>query len=388
MAAKSISDLVLTLNPGSSSLRCALVDTAGTQRWLAKFERLGTPQARLQISGHPPRETQAKTPPECLPLIADALDETGFGIPCGVAHRIVHGGPNHFDPTRVTSEFIAELRGIASFAPNHLPGAIALLDAAWKRWPKTPQVACFDTCFHRELPPASRLLPIPRRFAAQGIHRYGFHGLAFSSVLSALRVEGPLPRRLILAHLGNGASLAAVRDGKSVDTTMGFTPASGLVMSTRSGDIDAGLLGFLADREKLDGAALERLVAHESGLLGLSETSSDTRDLLECEAADPRAAEALAVYVHQARKFIGAFAAVLGGVDALVFSGGVGENSPVLRARICAGFDYLGVEFDPSANDRNAAIVSRASSRVAVRIVAADEERALAAAARPLLIRS
>jgi acetate kinase len=385
VTANAISDLILTLNPGSSSLRCAMVDAAGTHRWSAKFDRLGKRDAQLEVTGQQPRSVSAADPSACLPIIAELLDRSGPGIPRAVAHRVVHGGPRHFDPVAVTPELITELRAIESFAPNHLPGAIALLGSALARWPGTPQVACFDTAFHRHLPTAARLLPLPRRFDAAGIHRYGFHGLAFSSVLSALRSRGPLPRRLILAHLGHGASLAAVLDGQSVDTTMGFTPASGLVMSTRAGDLDAGLLGFVAAREKLDGSALERLVAHESGLLGLSETSPDTRDLLGRENSDPRAAEALAVYVHQARKFIGAFVAVLGGLDALVFSGGVGENSAVLRARLCAGFDYLGLKIDAAANEANAPELSPPGARVAVLVVAADEERALSDAARPVL---
>jgi acetate kinase len=381
---------ILTLNAGSSSLRFAVSSSAGARRVEGKFERIGRADSLLNLPGRPSRPTPASDHAACLPAIAAVLAEHTLPPPAAIAHRIVHGGPAHFEPARVTPDLLAELRAIQDFAPNHLPTAIALMEAARRQWPEPVQVACFDTAFHRDLPVAARLLPVPRRFARQGIRRYGFHGLSFTSVLGRLRREsgGTLPRRLVLAHLGHGASMAAVLDGRSIDTTMGFTPAGGLVMSTRAGDLDPGLLGFLANREKLDGRGLERLVSAESGLLGLSETSSDTRDLLAREASDPQAAEALAVFVHQARKHLGALAAVLDGLDAVTFSGGIGENSSVLRARICAGFSHLGLQLDPAANEAHRPVISHRTSAVTVRILAADEESVLAAAARDLLASS
>ncbi len=374
---------VLTLNAGSSSLRFALFAANGERVLEGKFERIGRTDAQLDRPGAPAQQLSLPDHAACLPVIAGILGRQGTP-PGRIAHRVVHGGPRHVAPAAVTPAFLGELRAIENFAPNHLPAAIKLMAAALRQWPEVPQVACFDTAFHHDLPVAARLLPLPRRYAAQGIRRYGFHGLSFSSVLDRLRREGPgLPPRLVLAHLGHGASLAAVRDGRCLDTTMGFTPAGGLVMSTRAGDLDPGLLGFLAARDHLDGAALERLVFTESGLLGLSETSSDTRDLLDRETSDPRAAEALAVFVHQARKHLGAMIAVLGGLDALVFSGGIGENSAVLRSRICAEFDYLGLILDAERNAANASLISSGAARVAVRIVAADEELALARAVAP-----
>ncbi len=368
---------VLTLNAGSSSLRFAFFGPAGDRSLTGKFERIGRPGAQLEMSGQPAEPLNLPDHIACLPALLGLLQRRGLPAPGVIAHRVVHGGPDHFAPTRVTPEFLADLRAIESFAPNHLPAALALMAAALRHWAGVPQVACFDTAFHRDLPAASRLLPLPRRYAARGVRRYGFHGLSFSSVLARLRQRGDLPRRLVLAHLGHGASLAAVLEGRCVDTTMGFTPTGGLVMSTRSGDLDPGVLAFIATQDRLDPAALEKLAASESGLLGLSETSADTRDLLAAEARDPRAAEALAVFVHQARKHLGAFAAVLGGLDAVVFSGGVGENSAELRGRVCAHFDFLGLRLDSARNAAGETVISPAGCPVTVHVIPADEEAAL-----------
>lgn len=379
---------ILTFNAGSSSLRFAVFDADCACIFAGKFERIGRPEARLFLNGEePPRVVALGTHADCLPVLYQLLEERGVGNPLIISHRVVHGGPYHFDATAVTPALLEELQALSSFAPNHLPVAIALMEAAAERWREVQQIACFDTAFHRDLPLAARLLPLPRRFAAQGIRRYGFHGLAFSSVLAELQHQsgGRVPSRLILAHLGHGASLAALRSGRCVDTTMGFTPVSGLVMSTRTGDIDPGVLTFLAAREGLSPAELEQLVSRQSGLLGLSDLSSDTRELLEKEATHPGAAEALAVFVHQARKAIGACTATLGGLDAIVFSGGIGENSVVLRARLCAHFEYLDLILDPALNAANAPIISASDSRVTVYVIPADEESTLATTARSFL---
>ncbi len=379
---------ILTLNAGSSSLRFAVFDADCARSLEGKFERIGRPEARLILNGEEsPRAVALTTHVDCLPVLFQLIEEHGSGVPGVIAHRVVHGGPDHFDSTAVTPELLEELRGIKSFAPNHLPAAITLMETAGRHWPTAMQIACFDTAFHRDLPMVARLLPLPRRYYAQGIRRYGFHGLAFSSVFDELqhRTGGRVPPRLILAHLGHGASFAVLRNGRCIDTSMGFTPVGGLVMSTRTGDLDPGVLAFLAAREKLSPAALEKLVSRQSGLLGLSEISSDTRELLEKENTDPRAAEALAVFVHQARKAIGACTATLGGVDALVFSGGIGENSVVLRSRLCAHFEYLDLILDPALNAANAPLISASDSRVAIHVISADEESALATAARSFL---
>ena len=296
-----------------------------------------------------------------------------------VGHRVVHG-MHHAEPEMVTRKLLAELHRITPYDPDHLPREIELIEVLTRRHPKLPQVACFDTAFHRTMPRVARLLAIPRRFQKMGAERYGFHGLSYAFLMAELRRLDPTATggRVILAHLGNGASLAAVRHGKSIDTSMGFTPAAGLVMSTRSGDLDPGLLSFLARRERMTPSQFEQMVNHESGLLGVSAISSDMRDLLAREARDVRAAEAVALFCYQAKKWIGAYAAALGGVDTLVFAGGIGENAPVIRERICAGLAFLGLQLDRRRNARNAAVISPRTSRVMIRVIRTDEELMIA----------
>jgi len=294
-------------------------------------------------------------------------------------HRVVHG-MKHSEPQRVTARLLAELHRITPYAPEHLPRGIALIEAFLRRHPKLPQVACFDTAFHRSMPKVAKLLPIPRRYTAKGVERYGFHGLSYAYLMEDLGRLDPAAAkgRVILAHLGNGASLAAVRDGKSIDTSMGFTPTAGLVMSTRTGDLDPGLLYYLARTERMTAARLQRMVNHESGLLGVSGTSSDLRDLLARERGDVRAAEAVALYCYQAKKWIGSFTAALGGLDTLVFAGGTGENAPLVRERICDGLGFLGIELNRKRNAKNAPLVSPDDGRVKVRVIRTDEELMIA----------
>jgi acetate kinase len=294
-----------------------------------------------------------------------------------VGHRVVHGGPKYFDPQRITAEMVEELHRLSPFDPEHLPEEILLTGAFHRRFPDLPQVACFDTAFHHDLPRVARLLPIPRRYEVQGVRRYGFHGLSYAFLIGELaRVAGSeaAQGRVILAHLGNGASLAAVHGGKSIDTSMGFTPVAGLVMSTRSGDLDPGLLWYLAGTEGLDAKRFNEMVNFESGLLGVSETSSDMHDLLDREAQDVRAGEAVALFCYQVKKWIGAFAAALSGLDTLVFAGGIGENAPVVRARVCDGLEFLGIELEEKHNAANAGVISTDAGRVTVRVIHTDEE--------------
>jgi acetate kinase len=294
---------------------------------------------------------------------------------------VVHGGPKYSKPQRITAEMIEELRGLSPFDPEHLPEEILLTEAFHRRFPGLPQVACFDTDFHHDLPRVARLLPIPRRYEAQGVRRYGFHGLSYAFLMDELsRLAGPdaAQGRIILAHLGNGASLAAVRDGKPVDTSMSLTPAAGVPMSTRSGDLDPGLVWYLARTEKMNAKQFNEMVNFKSGLHGVSETSSDMRDLIDREMHDVRAAEAVAMFCYQVKKWIGAFAAVLGGLDTLVFAGGIGENSPVVRARICEGLGFLGIEIEEKRNAANDGLISASAGRVAVRVIRTDEELMIA----------
>ena len=276
---------------------------------------------------------------------------------------------------------VDELRQLSPFDPEHLPEEILLTEAFHRRFPDLPQVACFDTAFHHDLPRVAQILPIPRRYEAQGVRRYGFHGLSYAFLMEELaRLAGTeaAQGRVILAHLGNGASLAAVHRGKSMDTSMSFTSAAGVPMSTRTGDLDPGLAWYLARTEHLDAQGFNEMVNSKSGLLGVSETSSDMRDLLEREASDVRAAEAIALFCYQVKKWIGAFAAALGGLDTLVFAAGIGENAPTVHARICDGLGFLGIELDEKRNAANEGMISAETSRVPVRVIRTDEEYVIA----------
>ena len=314
--------------------------------------------------------------------LMDWIEEhSGPDALAAVGHRVVHGGPKYSRPERITAEMLEELHRLSPLDPEHLPEEIQLVEAFQRRFPGLAQVACFDTAFHHDLPRVARLLAIPRRYEAQGVRRYGFHGLSYAFLMEELaRLAGSQAARgrVILAHLGNGASLAAVREGKSVDTSMSFTPTAGVPMSTRSGDLDPGLLWYLARTEGLDAEGFNEMVNSQSGLLGVSETSSDMRDLLDLEMRDVRAAEAVALFCYQVKKWIGAFAAALGGLDTLVFAGGIGENAPTVRARICHGLGFLGIKLEEKRNAANEGVISAAASRATVRVIHTDEERMIA----------
>jgi acetate kinase len=376
----------LAINVGSSSIKFAVY-------------RLGAPPARL-LSGQLDRISSSGTTldwhaaagsgggradvPAGAPATGLLLDwlaaRPEFAAVAAVGHRVVHG-LSRSEPTLITPEVIAELRSATPYAPDHLPRELDLIEAFRARYPRLPQVACFDTAFHRGMPAVATMLPIPRRYQAKGVQRYGFHGLSYAYLLEELtRVAGPEAAhgRVILAHLGNGASLAALRGGRSIDTSMGFTPAAGLMMSTRTGDLDPGLVSFLARTEQMTVPQFQRMANHESGLLGVSETSSDMRDLLAREAVDARAAEAVALFCYQAKKWIGGFAAALGGLDTLVFSAGMGERSAPVRARICDGLGFLGVQLDDDRNAGHAPVISPDGSRVTVRVIPTDEEQMIA----------
>ena len=311
-------------------------------------------------------------------ILMDWIEErSGREALTAVGHRVVHGGPKYSEPQRITAEMVEELHRLSPFDPEHLPEEILLTEAFQRRFPDLPQVACFDTAFHHDLPRLAQLLPIPRRYEAQGVRRYGFHGLSYAFLMGELaRLAGTeaAQGRVILAHLGNGASLAAVHHGKPVDTSMSFTPTAGVPMSTRSGDLDPGLVWYLARTEKMTAKEFNEMVNFQSGLLGVSETSSDMRDLLDRETQDVRAAEAVALFCYQVKKWIGAFAAALGGLDTLVFAGGIGEKAPVVRARICDGLEFLGIELEEKQNVANAGVISAAAGRVTVRVIHTDEE--------------
>ncbi|OWK43203.1 acetate/propionate family kinase [Fimbriiglobus ruber] len=378
---------ILTINGGSSSIKFALYDPGESlQKTLAgAIERIGLADSSLHVNkpGQPNEKhpLPAGDPATAITGLIDWLDRAGeLGKVAAIGYRVVHGGPAHTEPQTVTPELLADLRQAIPLAPNHLPIEIRLIETAAARLPGVPQVVCFDTTFHNHLPTVARTLPIPRRYAAAGVHRYGFHGLSYAYLLEELeKLAGPEAARgrVIFAHLGNGASLAAVRDAQCVDTTMGFTPDGGLVMGTRTGDLDPGVLIYLVRTEKLSPDQLEDLVTKQSGLLGVSETSPDMRDLLARRDNDPRAAEAVALFCYQIRKWIGAFAAALGGVDTLVFAGGIGEHAAEVRAGACDGLGFFGVALDPTANAANAPVIS-AGDGVTVRVIPTDEELMIA----------
>lgn len=342
---------------------------------------IGQPSARLHIhETHKENEERAVTVTGQAAVIQTMLDVLSEKITTqditAIGHRIVHGGPNYSEPRRITDELEQELQSLASFDPEHMPIELELIRTLRERFLDVPQIACFDTSFFHDLPKVAQLMPLPRQYQAQGLRRYGFHGLSYEYLLSAFRdVAGDVAAngRVIFAHLGSGASLAATHSGKPIDTTMGFTPASGIVMSTRSGDIDPGVAWYLHKQAGMSVEAYNHMVNFESGLLGVSGLSADMLTLLNNEAANQHAAEAVDLFCYQAKKAIGGLVASLGGVDSLVFSGGIGEQAPRIRSRICSGLGFLGIELDENSNAQHLECISSLSSRVGVHVIPTDE---------------
>jgi acetate kinase len=379
---------ILTLNGGSSSIKFALYEAViplkrGLHGTVDRIGLSGTNLSCVDADGKP-QDTLQLTAADHKSAANSLLDwlekQPDFKTAKAVGHRVVHG-MKHTEPELVTPELLAELHRISPYDPDHLPREIELLEVIRQRHPQLAQLACFDTAFHQTMPRVAKLLPIPRRYDTKGIQRYGFHGLSYAYLMEELaRLGDPAAKtgRVILAHLGNGASMAAVLDGKSIDTSMCFTPTAGLVMSTRSGDLDPGLAPYLARTEQMTTQQFYDMVNHKSGLLGVSETSSDMRDLLNREKQDVRAADAVALFCYQAKKWIGAYAAALGGLDSFVFAGGIGENAPLVRARICEGLNHLGIELNQARNLTNVGLISTDSSLVPVRVIRTDEELMIA----------
>ena len=376
---------ILTINSGSSSIKFALFDAdANLKKELyGKIDRMGLTDTALiyhdvvtdKISKHIIGNTSA------VKFLIDWLKEyIDIDSIIGIGHRVVDG-MKHAEPELVSQKLLDELHRIIAYDPDHLPQEIEMIEIFRKRYPKVLQIACFDTSFHNTMPRVAKLLPLPRKYEVMGIQRYGFHGLSYAYLMEELtRVAGneTAKGKIILAHLGNGASLAAIKNGKSIDTSMGFTPTSGLVMGTRTGDLDPGVAWFLMQKEKLNPEQFNNLINHQSGLLGISETSSDMQDLLEHQYKDERAGEAVELFCYQTKKWIGSFAAVLEGLDTLVFSGGIGENAPEVRSRICNGLQFLGIELDEKINGENKSVISMDTSRVTVRVIQTNEELMIA----------
>ena len=358
------------------------------------IERIGSPEASFHAKGLDKKDNfsrviAAPDQKKAVEILMDWVQERiGQDALNAVGHRMVQGGPQYSEPQLITKDILNDLYQYEAFDPEHLPQELMLIEAFSCRFPQLSQVLCFDTAFHQDMPRVAKILPIPRRYEARGVRRFGFHGISYSFLMLELaRLAGKegVPGRIILAHLGSGASLAAVKDGKSIDTSMGFTPTAGLVMGKRSGDLDPGLNYYLARTEGMDAMQFQHMVNNESGLLGISESSSDMQDLLLRGSDDVRAREAMEVFCYQAKKWIGSFSAALGGLDTLVFSGGIGENLPLIRTKICEGLKFLGIELEEGLNKVNEGIISKAGSGVTVRVIRTDEEFMVARAVCHLL---
>lgn len=386
---------ILTINTGSSSLKVAVFEMGGgeTRVLSGQAERIGAAGGRLQVTdanGATLLDQRGELPDHgaaleaLLAWLRAARPDLNLGA---VGHRVVHGGIHYRAPQRVTPELIDVLQELVPIAPDHLPQGIQAIQVAMRAYPDLPEVACFDTAFHRQMPRLAQIYPLPRHFADEGLIRCGFHGLSYEYIMQELRALAPKEAegRVVIAHLGNGASMAAVRDGIGIETTMGFTPAGGLLMGTRSGDLDPGVLLYLLAERGMTPAALNELVNRQAGLLGVSGTSADMRDLLEKEATDRHAAEAVALFCYSAKKYLAGLAAVLGGLDTLVFTGGIGEHAAPVRQRIGDGLEFLGVRLDPQRNEAHAAVISPQGSSATVRVMKTDEDLMIARHTRKLM---
>jgi acetate kinase len=376
--------IIFCLNSGSSSLKFALYQLGDAAEMLlaaGAVERIGLRDGHLWIRGADKKMlTEARSDfPDHQAAVSTTfatLEQLHFPQPAAVGHRLVHGGPDHAAPERVTPQLMASLRRLVAFAPLHLPSEIQGIEAVAARFPGLPQVVCFDTAFHRRMPELAQRFPLPRALWDEGLRRYGFHGLSYEYIVETLGAAAH--ERTIIAHLGNGASLVAVRDGQPIDTTMGFTPTGGFMMGTRSGDLDPGILLYLMNEKRYDARQLEQLVNHEAGLLGVSGISPDMKTLLEQRDGDPHAAQAVEMFCYHLRKHLGALTAVLGGLDTLVFTGGIGERAAPVRWEVCRGLEHLGIHLDPQRNVLSADPISAPHSSCTVRVIPTNEDLIIA----------
>ncbi len=385
---------ILAINSGSSSLKIALfrMDKKETVDLSARVERIGLSGCHFRIKDGKGRvlfeeHQRLRDHDAAINKFLKWLQKRKTPL-AAVGHRVVNGGLNYDLPELITPRMEKALIGLEPLDPDHLPQELKAIKAVRRFYPELTQVACFDTAFHRHMPDIAQWYPLPRELWREGIRRYGFHGLSYEYLIHEIkRVAGAKAARgrVIIAHLGNGASMAAIRGGKSMDTTMGFTPTGGLMMGTRSGDLDPGVILYLLREKFMPLPAVSDLVNHRSGLLGVSGISSDLRDLVAQKTKNPHALEAIELFCYQARKFVGALAGVLGGLDTLIFTAGIGENMPRIRRRICQRLDFLGIHLDPALNERNAEVISRSGSQVTVRVMKTNEELMIARHTRSLL---
>jgi acetate kinase len=387
---------ILTINSGSSSIKCSLyhIGQIETRVLLGDIERIGLHGGRFCI-----RDVGGETlveeyrdmadHDEALKTLLDWLQSRFHNhVLDAVGHRVVHGGTKYSQPRLITDDVLVALEEIIRLAPDHLPHELKAIRAVHRYYPGMKQVACFDTAFHRQMPEVAQRFPLPRSLWHEGVLRYGFHGLSYEYIMEKLREtagQETADGRVIVAHLGNGASMAAIKSGKCLDTTMGLTPAGGFMMGKRSGDLDPGVLLFLLQEKDRSPSTVDYLVNQRSGLIGVSGISSDMRDLLEQESVEPNAAQAVDMYCYQAKKHLAALASVLGGLDTLVFTAGIGAKSPAIRKRICQGMEFLGIQIDPKLNEANNAIISPDDGPVTVRVMNTDEELMIARHVHKLL---
>lgn len=385
-------ELILVINTGSSSLKFGLyAEQDGEERPL--FDGLaggvGRSEGKLELKDADGRVLRSET--LSFASQGDAFDrasrwlaEASSTEPSAIGHRVVHGGPRLVTHQQITPGLLAELKTCVHFAPLHIPIAVELIERAGRIYPKVPQFACFDTAFHNTIPEAASRFAIPRELYDEGIRRYGFHGLSYESIVRRLGED--IPRRTVIAHLGNGSSLAAVENGRSVDTSMGLTPAGGIPMATRSGDLDPGVLLYLQRVKRMNTDSLEQMLNHNSGLTALSGGKGDMRDLEAAAIAkDQEAQLAIEVFSTAIRKTIAAYSVVLGGLDLLVFSGGIGEHSVRIRGEVCRGLHFLGISLDSAGNERHSPTISNNNSNVLVRVVPSQEDRQISRHCRAMM---
>lgn len=380
---------IITINAGSSSIKLGLFTALTSEDKLVRVLESGISgigQANVvsyvQPAGETRRSRRINTSHEvAVEMLLDEILEACGGEIAAVGHRIVYGGPNYSQPQRIEASMEQELQQLASLDPEHMPQALELIATIRRRLPGTAQFACFDTSFFHDLPTLAKLLPLPRSYSEKGMRRYGFHGLSYQYLQATFyNIAGQAAGdgRVIYAHLGSGSSLAATRGGRPVDTTMSVTPASGLIMSTRTGDLDPNLAWHLNQRDGLTIDEFHHMVNFESGLLGISGLSADMYTLLQSEAENPHAAEAVELFCYRVRQAIGGLATTIGGLDSLIFSGGIGEGSSVIRTRICDGLDFLGITLDEDMNQQSASLISASDSRVGIHVIPTDEAQVIA----------
>ncbi|MDR3454903.1 MAG: acetate/propionate family kinase [Rhodoferax sp.] len=375
---------ILALNSGSSSLKFGLYRVASTRTEMLLSGEAESIGARLgKFCARDSRQNELVFETASIPSQREAIIRIGkllagsnMPVPAAVGHRIVHGGPKLRQHCLIDDSVLGQLEAATAFAPLHTPAALSVIRFAQEHFPGLPQVMCFDTSFHARLPEVARVLAIPKELQSEGLQRYGFHGLSCESIVHQLASD--LPDRLIVAHLGNGASVTAVRRGQSIDTSMGLTPTGGVIMSTRSGDLDPGVLVYLMREKKFNAAMLEELVDHRSGLLGISGVGSDMRRLHEAASSNADARLAIQMFCYSVRKQVAAMVAALDGVDTIVFTGGIGENDAPVRAAICSGLSWIGVSLDEARNRSANTPIHDAASRCSVQVLASQEDEQIA----------